>query len=93
MKPQSTERVRFYCNGSATVGVMAVEKPHNEKPIGCYSTDLLREWADAIDGWNDSVYLWGIPWRGESDVGDMLAATPARDSNVAYVVAARRHDE
>ena len=67
------------------MAVLAIEKPHNEKPIGEFKVDLLQEWLETIEQFEDDVFLWEMPFPG--DDGNCLVATPSKESKVGYSIA------
>lgn len=74
-------------NRSETVGVLPIEKPHNEKPVGVYSVYLLRQALDVADDLGiHQVHLWKVPPADGSD-GHMLVFTSDRDDTSGICVA------
>ncbi len=72
------------------VGITRVTKPHNEKPVGKFSTEFLRqavELADVLE--MEHVYAWQVPDDCEPPESHTLVFTPEKDSEIGIAAAGR----
>lgn len=88
MRPsEPSDPEHIFNNVHDTVGVIGLEKPHNEKPIGKYSVEYLIQWLEAIQQFQDEVYLWQMDQEDGSNFA--MVATPSKESRAGYTVCSR----
>lgn len=86
MKINSNEA---FSNASNTVGIVALESPHNEKPATHVQTALLREMVEELEdrGVRDA-FLWTV--EGDECPNGLVATTTDEEPKLGVSVAPLR---